>query len=364
MWSDLDQEYRKQGLYVNKIPSSSQIIRVFHRSLLFIGRGGGDFGAQGLLLRLDMLLLQDFFLCALGAAALLTPDLFSSLSFGADPSGLDALNAVQKQASGQKAVQGLGAFLLAFDGKSRRDMDKINTGGGFVDLLTAGTGGADKCLSQIVFGDAQMVHARLKGGFFLGGNVEQAHGCGTLNRFDNLQRVDAVADKVYPVLLQDGRGFVDFVDAQNQDGFLAEPLGGRVDVVDVDIAVAQGLDDGIHTAWMAGDLHGNDRINRVFEIEAFQDRDGLIGVIHDQAQRADFIGARSRDRLGANAFFVQDVDQLRQGSGDVIQLYGNLHDRHNQAVPPAKSYPAVKAFRFISSRDFFFSPIIALRLFK
>ena len=40
--------------------------------------------------------------------------------------------------------------------------------------------------------------ARLKGGFFLGGNIEQAHGCGPLNRFDKLQGVDAVADKVNP----------------------------------------------------------------------------------------------------------------------------------------------------------------------
>jgi hypothetical protein len=304
---------------------------------IFSDGGWDDFGAQGLFIRLDVFLLQDLFLCAFGAAALLTPDLFSPLSFGADPAGLDTLNAVQKQAPGQKAVQGLRAFLLAFDGKSRRDMNEVDAGGGFVDLLAAGTGGADKCLAQVAFGDAQMFHARLKGGFFLGGNIEQAHGFGTPNRFDNLQGVDTVAHKVDPVLLQDGRRLVDFVDAQNQNGFLAEPLGGRVDVVDVDIAVTQGLDDGVHAAGMAGDLHGNDRINRVFEIETFQDRDGLLGIIDDQAQRADFIGARSRYGLHVDAFLIQDIDQLRQGAGDVVQLYGNLQNRHDQSVPPAKS---------------------------
>jgi hypothetical protein len=31
---------------------------------IFAGRGGGDLGAQGLFIRLDVFLLQDLFLCA------------------------------------------------------------------------------------------------------------------------------------------------------------------------------------------------------------------------------------------------------------------------------------------------------------
>ncbi len=143
---------------------------------ILAGRGGGDLGAQGFFIRLDVLLSQDFFLCAFGTAALLTPDLFRPLLLGADPSGLDALDAVQKQAPGQKTVQGLRALLLTFNGKSCRDMNEIDAGCGFVDLLAAGTGGADKGLAQVAFGDAKMVHACLQGGFFFRGNIEQAHG--------------------------------------------------------------------------------------------------------------------------------------------------------------------------------------------
>jgi hypothetical protein len=139
---------------------------------LFNDRRGCDFGAEGFFLRLNVLLFQDFFLCPFGAAALLTSDLLGPLFFGADPAGLNALNPVQKQPPGEKAVQGLGALLLAFDGKPRGGVDEIDAGGGFIDFLAAGAGRTDKGFLEIVFGDAQVLHPDLKGGFFFGRDVE------------------------------------------------------------------------------------------------------------------------------------------------------------------------------------------------
>ena len=62
--------------------------------------GRGQFGAEKLFLRQEVFLLKDFFLSALGAAALLTSDLFNSLSFSADPARLDTLNPIKKQTPG------------------------------------------------------------------------------------------------------------------------------------------------------------------------------------------------------------------------------------------------------------------------
>ena len=93
-----------------------------------MSRRGNDSGAEGFFLRLDVLLFQDLFLCPFGAAALLAPELLDPLFFSTDPAGLDALDPVQEQPPGEKAVQGLRAFLLAFDGKPRRYMNEIDTG--------------------------------------------------------------------------------------------------------------------------------------------------------------------------------------------------------------------------------------------
>jgi hypothetical protein len=86
-----------------------------------------------------VLLFQDLFLCTPGAAALLTFQLFNPLFFRTDHPGLHPFNPVQKEAPRQKAVQGLGTFLLAFDGKPRGHMQELDAGGCFVDFLTAGT---------------------------------------------------------------------------------------------------------------------------------------------------------------------------------------------------------------------------------
>lgn len=125
-----------------------------------------------------MLVLQDLFLRTLRPATLLTPDLLHPLFFGADFAGLNAFDPVQEQPSGQKAVQGLGALLLAFYGKPRGGVDEKDAGGGFVDLLAAGAGRADESFPEIVFGDAQALHPGLKGRFFFGRDVEQVHGSG------------------------------------------------------------------------------------------------------------------------------------------------------------------------------------------
>ena len=141
-----------------------------------MSRRRNDSGPEGFFLGLNVLLFQDFFLCPFGAAALLTPELLNPLFFGADPTGLDTFNPVQQQPSGEKSVQGLRAFLLAFDGKPRRYMNEIDAGGGLVDLLAAGAGGTNKTFAEVVLGNTEVRHPCLEGGFFFGGNVKQRHG--------------------------------------------------------------------------------------------------------------------------------------------------------------------------------------------
>ena len=70
-----------------------------------------------------MLRLQDFSLALAGPAPFLTSDLLDPHPLCTDESRLESFDPVEEQPSGNKPVQGLGAFLLAFYGEACRQMD-------------------------------------------------------------------------------------------------------------------------------------------------------------------------------------------------------------------------------------------------
>ena len=80
------------------------------------------------------------------------------MCFGADESRPEPLDPVEEKTAGEKAVQRLGAFLLAFYGETRRQMDEKDARGGLVDLLTPGTGGTDEGFAELLLPDAELLH--------------------------------------------------------------------------------------------------------------------------------------------------------------------------------------------------------------
>jgi hypothetical protein len=117
-----------------------------------------DLRPEGLLFGLDMLRLQGLLLCPPGTPALLTPDLFGSHPFGADEPRPEPLDPVEENAAGEKAVQRLGTFLLAFYREARRQVDEEDARGGLVDLLPPGTGGTDEGFAELLLPHAEALH--------------------------------------------------------------------------------------------------------------------------------------------------------------------------------------------------------------
>ena len=103
-------------------------------------------------------------------APFLTSDLLDPHPLGADESRLESFDPVEEQPPGNKPVQRLGAFLLAFYGEACRQMDEIDAGRGLVDLLTAGSGGTDESFPKFLFPDAETLHPLPECCFFFLGN--------------------------------------------------------------------------------------------------------------------------------------------------------------------------------------------------
>jgi hypothetical protein len=114
--------------------------------------------AEGFLFGLEMLRIEDFLLGLSGPASFLTADLFDPHLLRADQSRLESFDPVEDQPSGKKPIESLGAFLLAFYVKAGRQVDEIDAGRGFVDLLTAGAGGTDERFPEFLFPDAEALH--------------------------------------------------------------------------------------------------------------------------------------------------------------------------------------------------------------
>jgi hypothetical protein len=70
---------------------------------------------EGFLFRLEALRLQGLLLGPPGTAPLLTPDLLRPHPFRSDQTGPESFDPVEEYPTGEKPVQRLGAFLLAFD---------------------------------------------------------------------------------------------------------------------------------------------------------------------------------------------------------------------------------------------------------
>lgn len=86
-----------------------------------------------------MLQLKDFFLRPLRAASFLSADFFDPRLLRGDPPRLQPFDPIEKQSPGQQTVYGLRAVLLAFNGKARGQVNEIDAGCRFVDILTAGS---------------------------------------------------------------------------------------------------------------------------------------------------------------------------------------------------------------------------------
>jgi hypothetical protein len=114
--------------------------------------------AEGFLFGLEMLCFEDFLLGLSGPASFLTFDLLDPHLLRANQSCPESFDPVEDQPSGEKPIESLGAFLLAFYVKAGRHVDEIDAGRGFVDLLTAGAGGADERFPEFLFPDAEVLH--------------------------------------------------------------------------------------------------------------------------------------------------------------------------------------------------------------
>jgi hypothetical protein len=79
---------------------------------------------------------------------------------------------------------------------------------------------------------------------------------------------------------------------------------------------------------VAGDLNGEYRCDFVVKVETLEDRHRFVGIIDDKTNGAVCLDARSGNRLGVDPFLVKDVHQPRERAGHVIQLNGDLLDRH------------------------------------
>ncbi len=75
-----------------------------------------------------MLVGEYLFLGTAGTATLLTAYLLRFHLFGGDKAGMQPFYPVKQKTTSEKAVKGLGTFLLAFYRKPRRQVDNINAG--------------------------------------------------------------------------------------------------------------------------------------------------------------------------------------------------------------------------------------------
>ena len=68
-------------------------------------------------------------------------------------------------------------IFLDFDGQTRRDMRKMDAGGGLIDMLAAGSAGANIGFFEIGFPQTALFHALDQFGLFPFCDAKMDHGC-------------------------------------------------------------------------------------------------------------------------------------------------------------------------------------------
>jgi hypothetical protein len=135
-----------------------------------------------------VLCLQGLLLGPPGTPPFLSPDLFDPRLFGTDEPRPESLDPVEEKTAGEKTVQRLGTFLLAFYGETRRQVDEINARGGLVDLLPPGTGGTDEGFAELLLPDAELLHPFPERRLFFLRNAHFCKGCGGVTGSNAFQR--------------------------------------------------------------------------------------------------------------------------------------------------------------------------------
>ena len=110
-----------------------------------------------------------------------------------------------------------------------------------------------------------------------------------------------------PVLFQNLSGFVNFVDAENDNRLFAETIDGCVEVVDVDFRLGQRFEYGVHAAGMQGNLDRQNRRHFEIQIIAFQDGSRAIGIVDYETNLAVIGNAGRRDGFGADIFQIKNM---------------------------------------------------------
>ena len=83
---------------------------------------------------------------------------------------------IQQEPARQKTVEPLRAFFLTLDPNPAGPMMQHYAARNFIDVLPARARGADELLVDVLFANAQGLHAREQLLFFVGGNREKCHG--------------------------------------------------------------------------------------------------------------------------------------------------------------------------------------------
>jgi hypothetical protein len=96
---------------------------------------------------------------ALRALALLPANLFDALGCGACGTALLGVDLIEQEPARQKAIERLGALLLAFDPDPCGSVVQHDAGRHFIYVLAAGARRADKLLVDIGFPHAERDHA-------------------------------------------------------------------------------------------------------------------------------------------------------------------------------------------------------------
>ena len=120
------------------------------------------------LLGLTMLVVKHAQFRAPRALSLLTPDFLDPLLLGGFDRANFRLDFIEQKPPRQKAIEPLGALLLALHPDASGPMMEHYTGLNFIDVLAAGAGGADELLVDILLADAKSQHALRKLFFFIG----------------------------------------------------------------------------------------------------------------------------------------------------------------------------------------------------
>jgi len=173
-----------------------------------------------------VLCLQGLLLGPPGTPPFLPPDLFDPHPLGAYESRPEPLDPVEEKTAGEKAVQRLGTFLLAFYGETRRQMDEKDARGGLVDLLTPGTGGTDEGFAELLLPDAEALHPFPERRLFF---LRNAHFCIRLRGRHGEQclseGIDLILDQVDPVPPEDLPRLVELVHAEDESANPLRPGG-------------------------------------------------------------------------------------------------------------------------------------------